>query len=200
MMDARLLPYAFARDFALLAHRNGAADGGAIEVWVSDATAPTAIAEVSRRFGRVKLKSMSREALESAIAKAYAGSGGDAAQVIDEYESDLDLAKLMRDMPAVEDLLESADDAPVIRMINALLRIRSRPRHLEVTTGLDEGALLHHERCEIGWILCGKGFYPFQQQVEFFLIELPIKIQAEKIIAEGDLLRHLELLREVVSR
>ena len=121
MMDARLLPYAFARDFALLAHSNGAADGGAIEVWVSDATAPTAIAEVSRRFGRVKLKSMSREALESAIAKAYAGSGGDAAQVIDEYESDLDLAKLMRDMPAVEDLLESADDAPVIRMINALL-------------------------------------------------------------------------------
>src|SRR6202048_1488821 len=121
MMDARLLPYAFARDFALLAHRNGAADGGAIEVWVSDATAPTAIAEVSRRFGRVKLKSMSREALESAIAKAYAGSGGDAAQVIDEYESDLDLAKLMMDMPAIEDLLESADDAPVIRMINALL-------------------------------------------------------------------------------
>src|SRR5690606_8003266 len=31
------------------------------------------------------------------------------------------LTKLMLDMPAVEDLLESADDAPVIRMINALL-------------------------------------------------------------------------------
>jgi general secretion pathway protein E len=121
IMEARLLPYAFARDFAVLAQRNGAAEGGPVEIWVSDATAPTAIAEVSRRFGRVKLKSMSREALESAIAQAYAGSGGDAAQVIDEYESDLDLAKLMRDMPAVEDLLESADDAPVIRMINALL-------------------------------------------------------------------------------
>jgi general secretion pathway protein E len=40
---------------------------------------------------------------------------------MDEYESDLDLNKLMLDMPAVEDLLESADDAPVIRMINALL-------------------------------------------------------------------------------
>src|SRR5690606_7302077 len=34
---------------------------------------------------------------------------------------DLDLARMMQDMPAVEDLLESADDAPVIRMINALL-------------------------------------------------------------------------------
>ena len=119
-MDARLLPYAYARDFALLAQRNGAADGP-VEVWISDATKPAAIAEVSRCFGRIKLKSMPRATLEAEIAKAYAGSGGDAAQVIDEYESDLDLAKMMQDMPAIEDLLESADDAPVIRMINALL-------------------------------------------------------------------------------
>jgi general secretion pathway protein E len=118
--DARLLPYAFARDHALLARRGDGA-GNAVEVWVSDATAPAAIAEVSRRFGRVKLKSIPRDELEQAIAKAYAGSGGDAAQVVGEVESDLDLAKLMLDMPAIEDLLESSDDAPVIRMINALL-------------------------------------------------------------------------------
>ena len=43
------------------------------------------------------------------------------AQVVDKFESDLDLAKLMQDMPAIEDLLESSDDAPVIRMINVLL-------------------------------------------------------------------------------
>jgi len=104
VMDARLLPYAFARDFALLAQRNGTADG-VVEVWISDETKPTAIAEVSRCFGRIRLKSLSRAELEAAIAKAYAGSGGDAAQVIDEYESDLDLNKLMLDMPAVEDLL-----------------------------------------------------------------------------------------------
>ena len=116
----RLLPYAFARDFALLAHRNLSRDGS-VEVWISDATQPSAIAEVSRCFGRVRIKTLPRTELEAAIAQAYSGSGGDAAQVIDEYESDLDLNKLMQDMPAVEDLLESADDAPVIRMINALL-------------------------------------------------------------------------------
>jgi len=76
---------------------------------------------VSRRFGRVKLKSIPHQDLEAAIAKTYANSAGDAAQVVEDVESDLDLAKLMLDMPAVEDLLESADDAPVIRMINALL-------------------------------------------------------------------------------
>ena len=119
MTDARLLPYAFARDFALLAQRSNA--DSPVEIWVSDKTPPGAIAEVSRCLGRVTLKSMSREMLEAEIAKAYSNSGGDAAQVVDEYESDLDLAKLMLDMPAVEDLLASTDDAPVIRMINALL-------------------------------------------------------------------------------
>ena len=131
MTDVRLLPYAFARDFALLARRNDAA-GSPVEVWVSDATSPGAIAEVSRCFGRVRLKSMPREALQTEIARAYAGSGGDAAQVIDEYESDLDLAKLIQDMPAIEDLLESADDAPVIRMINALLTQALRERASDI--------------------------------------------------------------------
>ncbi len=117
MHDPRLLPFSFARDFGLLAQ----ATDDAVDVWLSDATAPSAVAEVSRRFGRVRLNPLSREQLETAIARAYAGSGGDAAQVVDEVESDLDLARLMQEMPAIEDLLESADDAPVIRMINALL-------------------------------------------------------------------------------
>jgi len=117
MHDPRLLPFSYARDFGLLAQ---AADDG-VDIWLSDATAPAAVAEVGRRFGRVRLNALSREQLETAIARAYAGSGGDAAQVVDEVESDLDLARLMQEMPAIEDLLESADDAPVIRMINALL-------------------------------------------------------------------------------
>ena len=92
-----------------------------LHVWASDKTAPTAIAEVGRKYGRVKLIPIKHAELEQAIDRAYSGSGGDAAQVVDEVESDLDLAKLMSDLPAIEDLLESADDAPVIRMINALL-------------------------------------------------------------------------------
>ncbi len=118
MQDPRLLPFSFSRDFGVLAQAGG---DDAVDVWVSDHTEPFAIAEVGRRFGRLRLHTMAREQLESAIARAYAGSGGDAAQVVDEVESDLDLARLMQEMPAVEDLLESADDAPVIRMINALL-------------------------------------------------------------------------------
>ena len=73
---------------------------------------------------------MERDQLEAAIAKAYAGGGGDAAQIVDEVESDLDLTRIMQEMPAVEDLLEAADDAPVIRMIMRYSRklcVRAHP-------------------------------------------------------------------------
>jgi general secretion pathway protein E len=121
MLENRLLPYAFARDYSILASREASADSTQIELTVSTQTSTSAIAEAGRRFGRLRLKVIPHADLLELIAKAYAGSGGDAADVVGEVESDLDLAKLMQDMPAIEDLLESADDAPVIRMINALL-------------------------------------------------------------------------------
>jgi len=117
-VQANLLPYTFARECSILA---GWAEPDLLHVWTSERTLPTAIAEVGRRYGRLQLEQISHVDLEQAIDRAYASSGGNAAQVVDEFESDLDLAKLMSDLPAIEDLLESADDAPVIRMINALL-------------------------------------------------------------------------------
>ncbi len=97
MIDSRLLPYSFARNYGLLAKRIGET----VEICVSNSTAGSAIAEAGRHFGTVRLKALTETDLDAEIAKAYAGSGGNAAEVIDEYESDLDLAKLMLDIPAV---------------------------------------------------------------------------------------------------
>jgi general secretion pathway protein E len=117
---SNLLPYAFARDFLVLAQPSSEAEH-AVDVMMSAATPASAIAEVSRRFGRINIKHLSRADLEAAIAAAYANASGDASQVAEEFDADLDLTKLLQDVPAIEDLLESSDDAPVIRMINALL-------------------------------------------------------------------------------
>jgi general secretion pathway protein E len=46
--------------------------------------------------------------------------------VVSEVESDADLSRMMQELPAVEDLLETADDAPIIRMLNALLTQAAR--------------------------------------------------------------------------
>ncbi len=62
----------------------------------------------------------------AALAQSYSGSGGTAAAVAEEVESDLDLSRLLQDIPEIEDLLEAEDDAPVIRMINALLTQAAR--------------------------------------------------------------------------
>ena len=46
--------------------------------------------------------------------------------MVTEVEGEADLARMMQALPAVEDLLESADDAPIIRMLNALLSQAAR--------------------------------------------------------------------------
>ena len=51
----------------------------------------------------------------------YAGGESSAAVVIGEVESAVDLSRMMQELPAIEDLLEASNDAPIIRMLNALL-------------------------------------------------------------------------------
>ena len=121
---ARYVPYAFARANQVLV---AAQSGDAIEVWVGDGTPMTALAELSRQLPyRLVPVRKPPEELASAITRAYSQQEGSAAAVVDEVESDLDLSRLMQDLPRIEDLLETEDDAPIIRMINALLTQAAR--------------------------------------------------------------------------
>jgi len=115
---ARLLPYSFARDNQILIaqqHAHG------IVVWVSERTRDSALAEAARHFPIAAVERKSAEELAQSISRAYAMNGGSAAQVVGEVEGEVDLSRLMQDIPEIEDLLETEDDAPIIRMINALL-------------------------------------------------------------------------------
>ena len=64
--------------------------------------------------------------LAQRISAAYAAGESSAAAVVSEVESDADLSRIMQELPAVEDLLETSDDAPIIRMLNALLTQAAR--------------------------------------------------------------------------
>lgn len=102
-------------------------DAGRAEVWIEPATRPSALAELARMVP-LRLNPVRKSAAEfnTALAQSYSGSGGTAAAVAEEVESDLDLSRLLQDIPEIEDLLEAEDDAPVIRMINALLTQAAR--------------------------------------------------------------------------
>ena len=111
------LPYAFAKANTLLLED----DGQQMLLWAGENTSASALAEVTRLYDVTGFEREAAVTLSQRIAAAYAGGESSAAAVIGEVESGVDLSRMMQELPAVEDLLEAADDAPIIRMLNALL-------------------------------------------------------------------------------
>lgn len=113
------IPYTFAKAKGVLI-RNISTEGAEIQVR-KGATAVT-VAEVQRALGvPVHAALLTVEAFDTALALAYAHSDGSAALMVGDVEMDMDLSQLVNDLPQTEDLLDAENDAPVIRMINALL-------------------------------------------------------------------------------
>ncbi len=100
-------------------------------------TPPEALAEVRRAVG----KELAVELCESAIlaekinANYQQQSGAAGMEVIGDISNEVDLDKLIEEIPESQDLLESQDDAPVIRLINALfaeaLKLGASDIHIE---------------------------------------------------------------------
>ena len=111
------LPYGFAKAHTLLLED----DGEQLVMWAAETTSSSALSEVTRLFDVARFEREAAATLAQRIAVAYAGGESSAAAVIGEVESGVDLSRMMQDLPAVEDLLEAANDAPIIRMLNALL-------------------------------------------------------------------------------
>ena len=120
------LPYAFARSAGLLLED----DGQRLTLWHNGRPDPQALSEVMRRYATteppVTVQAADAQTLAQRISTAYSQNESNAAAVVSEVESDADLSRIMQELPAVEDLLESADDAPIIRMLNALLTQAAR--------------------------------------------------------------------------
>ncbi len=116
------LPYAFARSHQLLLEE----DAGALTLLVHPQSAPAAVGEVLRKYPDSALQTQTSAALIQRISAAYAQGESSAAAVVSEVESDADLSRMMQELPAIEDLLETSDDAPIIRMLNALLTQAAR--------------------------------------------------------------------------
>jgi general secretion pathway protein E len=111
------LPYVYARTHNVLLED----DGERLVLWAPESVSLPALSEVLRLYDVDVLEREPVTTLSNRIAAAYAGSESSAATVIGEVESKVDLSKMMQDLPAVEDLLEAGSDAPIIRMLNALL-------------------------------------------------------------------------------
>ena len=117
MASRHPLPYTVAKSQQLLIED----DGQQRTLWASPALTLPVLSELQRVYAPTRIECLSVAELSTRIQDAYAGGEDNAAMVIGEVENAVDLSRLMQDLPAVEDLLEAADDAPIIRMLNALL-------------------------------------------------------------------------------
>ncbi|MFI4968148.1 MAG: type II secretion system ATPase GspE [Gammaproteobacteria bacterium] len=81
-----------------------------------------ALLEARRALGlRLVLRQVSRAEFDAMLQQAYEGQSGAAMQMMDDLDGSLDLDSIAQALPEPEDLVESEDDAPIIRLINALL-------------------------------------------------------------------------------
>jgi general secretion pathway protein E len=115
----KLVPFSFAKANGVLP---AAEREGRLVLWVTKATPPAAIGEVRRALGReLEPRLVAQAEFDAALRAAYAEPHGQAASIVDQVQGEADLDRLMQDLPEVEDLLNARHDAPIIRMLNALL-------------------------------------------------------------------------------
>ncbi len=114
----RMLPFAFARRHNLVLDK----ENGQPVLLMLNVPSVELIAEV-RRFcgGPMQYRQLEQDAFAAVMSRCYHENSSDALQHVAGIGDDPDLVSLADAVPETEDLLEQSDDAPVIKLINALL-------------------------------------------------------------------------------
>ncbi|MFY9327870.1 MAG: type II secretion system ATPase GspE [Georgfuchsia sp.] len=117
-MSRPVVPYAFAKAKGVVVTSVG---DDMAQVAVRNNAQASALAEVRRILGvPLQAKRFDADEFEDLISSLYNTEDSGAAALADDIAQDLDLSRLLQDIPKIEDLLESQNDAPLIRLINAL--------------------------------------------------------------------------------
>ncbi len=111
----KALPYHFARQMGV----HLLVKDGQCEISLRADVSPLALGEVVRSLGvAVKPRFVSEKEFDDLLTETYQDNSEEAAQAVEASE---DLASLADSVADVDDLLDQSNDAPVIRLINAIL-------------------------------------------------------------------------------
>ena len=115
----RVLPFSFAKRHGVLIRdiRKGVAD-----TVYRAGTPPLSLAE-ARRFAGVKLRltRVDAKTFDNMLQQTYEQGSNKAMAMVGDLDEQTDLLQVAQELPEPSDLLESDDDAPIIRFINAVL-------------------------------------------------------------------------------
>ena len=117
---------AFHRPPFLFAKRHGVLvtgeENGKAMVFYHAGVDPMTLVELRRFMNQpLSLQLVDKGQFEALLAGAYEQDSSEAMQMMGDLGDDMDLFRIAEQLPEPEDLLESEDDAPIIRLINALL-------------------------------------------------------------------------------
>lgn len=116
--EHRQLAFSFAKRHKVLLDT---ADEPAL-LYHTGATEFSVFAEVRRFFGaEFILHEVPDERFEQLLTNAFQRDSSAAKQLMEDIGNETDLFALAEELPETEDLLESEDDAPIIKLINAML-------------------------------------------------------------------------------
>ena len=140
-----LLPFAWARAHHLVL----LSDGECCEALCRPDTAARALLEARRLAdGPMRVSRLAPEAFEKVLVLSYQRDSAEAHRMMADIGNELDLYTLAEELPDTDDLLDSEDDAPIIRLINAMLteaikekasdiHIETYERHLQIRFRVD---------------------------------------------------------------
>ncbi len=110
---------------------------------------PSALIELRRLVGRpLKLQLIDQEQFNTLLSNSYEQGSSEAMQMMGDLGDDLDLMHVAQALPEPADLLESEDDAPIIRLINALLTEAVKENASDIHIEPFENRLVVRFRCD----------------------------------------------------
>jgi general secretion pathway protein E len=112
------LPFSFAKRQGVLLQQHGAQP----LLYIHEQTNPQALLEVRRVLGQAfTVQLLNSVEFEAMLEATYQRDSSEAQQIMQDIGNEVDLVSLADEIPETEDLLENEDDAPIIKLINAML-------------------------------------------------------------------------------
>lgn len=117
--EVRRPPFSFAKRHGILI---GNEINGRVMIFQRPDVKPPSLAEARRFVGKpLNIRTLSDEEFDELLTQLYDESASGALAMMEGFEDDLDLESLAEALPEPQDLMDADDDAPIIRLINALL-------------------------------------------------------------------------------
>lgn len=175
-MKALHIPFAWARQHRVVLSQ----DQQGNTLWCTHGINPLVLAELLRLLpGESHLMLLDDAEFEKKLLQKYQQESGNAQRMMEDLGSELDFYTLAEELPEQQDLLDEQDDAPIIRLINAMLSEAIKERASDVHIETYENELLI--RFRIDGVL--KKILTPQRQLAALLVSR-IKVMSKLDIAE----------------